>query len=57
MLYNIEKKKVPDLTDCGNCPYFDIVEKKCEGLGKACFEYDETTKTIIDNVTKLPKKV
>lgn len=57
MLYNIDKKKVPDLMDCGNCPYFDIVEKKCEGLGKACFEYDETTKTIIDNVTKLPKKV
>jgi hypothetical protein len=31
--------------------------KKCEGLNKNCFLYDEKTKTAIDGVTKLPIKL
>ena len=54
MLYNIEKKKVMRPTDCILCSHYDKKQKKCNGIGKACFEYDELTKTVIDGVTKLP---
>ena len=33
---------------------FDSKLKKCNGLNKTCFEYDEKTNTIIDGVTKMP---
>lgn len=54
MLYNIERKKTMSPKDCLTCPHYDKGKKKCEGIGKACFEYDELTKTVIDGVTKLP---
>ena len=37
-------------------PYYDSKKNRCNGIGKACFEYDEKTQTIIDPVTKLPLK-
>ena len=59
MLYNLEQKRVKkkSVTDCINCPYFNVKLKKCEGLNKNCFLYDEKTKTIVDGVTKLPLKI
>lgn len=57
MLYNIEKKKVKGAFDCGDCPYLDKENARCNGLNKCCFEYDPKTKTIIDGITKLPLKV
>lgn len=54
MLYNIEQKKVQSFFDCYRCSYYDITLKKCNGLNKCCFIYDEKTKTIIDGVTKMP---
>lgn len=57
MLYNIEKKKIHEETDCCTCPYYDTRLLKCHGINKCCFEYDAATKTIIDGVTKLPLKV
>lgn len=56
MLYNTELKKVQTNADCLRCPLFDKKKKKCNGIGKYCFEYDEKTKTIFDPLTKLPKK-
>lgn len=55
MLYNIEKKKIKDITDCTKCPYF--CKGKCNGIGKVCFEYDKKTHTIIDTITKMPIKL
>lgn len=57
MIYNIKKKKVKKSVDCLTCPYFDREKKKCNGIGKICFEYDEKTRTIIDPITKLPLKL
>ena len=39
------------------CPYFDKEKKKCNGLGKTCFEYDPKTKTVIDPITKLAIRI
>ena len=57
MLYNKELKKVQTNADCITCTYFDKKKKKCNGIGKNCFEYDEKTKTAIDTITKLPIKL
>lgn len=57
MLYNVELKKVKTSSDCITCLYFDKKLKKCKGIGKACFEYDDKTKTVFDPVTKLPIKL
>lgn len=54
MLYNYKLKKVHTNIDCLTCECFDKKKKKCNGIGKICFEYDEKTKTAIDPVTKLP---
>ena len=57
MLYNVKLKKVQYLTDCYGCDLFDTRFKKCKGLNKRCFAYDETTGTCFDGVTKLPIKI
>ena len=57
MLYNTSLKKIKEVTDCPNCPHFDKALKKCNGLNKICFEYDDKTQTIIDGKTKLPRKI
>lgn len=54
MLYNIETKNVKTDMDCMECPHFDKKTKECNGLGVACFEYDQLTQTCLDPVTKLP---
>lgn len=54
MLYNKDLKKVQTNADCLTCPLFDKKRKKCKGIGKICFEYDEKTRTAIDPITKLP---
>lgn len=56
MLYNKDKKGRQTNADCLTCPYFDKAKKRCSGIGKRCFEYDEKTMTAIDPVTKLPIK-
>ncbi len=56
MLYNIETKEIKNELSCLECPHFDKSLKKCKGLGIACFEFDPTTQTCIDPVTKLPFK-
>lgn len=57
MLYNKEKKRVMHSADCITCPHFDNYEKKCNGIGVCCFEYDPMTKTAVDPVTKLVIKL
>lgn len=57
MLYNIEKKKIKEFSDCFNCKHYDTIKKQCSGINKACFEYDPKTRTIIDGVTKMPIKL
>lgn len=57
MLYNHGLGKVQKPTDCITCPYFNQTLKKCEGLNKNCFLYDEKTGVVIDGVTKLPLKI
>lgn len=57
MLYNYNLKKVQSNSQCQKCEFFDKKRKKCLGIGKVCFEYDEKTKTAIDPVTKLPLKI
>lgn len=52
MLYNKEKKRVKQGVDCITCQYWDSKLKKCNGLNKNCFEYDEKTQKIIDGITK-----
>lgn len=52
MLYNTKKNKINGTAFCLECEYF--INKKCEGLGKCCFEYDPKTKVMIDPVTHLP---
>lgn len=57
MLYNKSTKNIKTQQDCAQCPYFNEVEKKCEGIGKNCFEYDPITKKAIDPITRLVIKV
>ena len=57
MLYNTKLKKIKTVLDCPTCAYFDKKLKKCNGLNKICFEYDDKTQTIIDGNTKLPRKI
>ena len=57
MLYNIKEGKIQDITLCFYCPYFNKTDKKCEGLNTVCFEYDDTTKVIIDGTTGLPRRL
>lgn len=57
MLYNIKLNKIQTTKQCQTCELFDKKRKKCNGIGKICFEYDEKTKTAIDPVTKLPIKL
>lgn len=57
MLYNLKKRRIKKATDCASCPYFDKATKKCSGMNKNCFLYDEKTKTIVDGITKLPLKI
>jgi hypothetical protein len=57
MLYNKELKKVKASSDCITCQYFDKKLKKCNGIGKNCFEYDVKTKTAFDPITKLAIKL
>ena len=55
MLYNREKKRVMQSSDCITCKYFDKYNKRCNnGIGKNCFEYDKITQVVIDPITKLP---
>ncbi len=56
MLYNIDKKEIRTLKTCLECEHF-CKNKKCNGIGKSCFEYDSKTKTIIDTITKMPIKL
>lgn len=56
MLYNKNLKKPRTNLDCLKCEYFDKHKKKCNGLGVICEEYDPLTGTLIDSLTKLPKK-
>ena len=56
MLYNKELNKVKASSDCITCFYFDKKTKKCNGIGKNCFEFDAKTQTIFDPITKLPIK-
>lgn len=56
MLYNIEKRNTRNVLDCLTCRFFDKKYKRCQGIGKVCFEYDAKTMTIIDPVTHLPLK-
>lgn len=54
MLYNSEKNRLKTSMDCLDCIYFDKGEKRCNGLGKVCFLFDEKTNTVIDHITNLP---
>lgn len=56
MLYNKDLNKVRTKVDCQTCKYFDKKNKKCNGIGKACFEYDRKLGVCIDPITKLPIK-
>lgn len=56
MLYNKNLKRVQASSDCITCQHFDKKKKKCNGIGKNCFEYDPKTRTAIDPITKLPIK-
>ena len=56
MLFNIDTGEIKKSIDCFTCPFFDKKFKKCNGIGKTCFEYDPKTMTIIDPVTGLPLK-
>ena len=54
MLYNNDLKKINKPTNCMTCQWFDKENKRCKGLGKTCFEFDEKTQTCIDPITKMP---
>lgn len=56
MLYNIKLDRIIGNADCFNCEFFDKQNLKCEGFGKACFEYDELTDTLLDAFSGLPLK-
>lgn len=57
MLYNVEQKEVKTLKTCLKCKHYNQSKHQCSGIGVACFEYDSKTKTIIDNITKMPIKI
>ena len=57
MYYNKDKRKVQTNIDCITCPHFNRKSKKCNGIGKTCFEYDIKTKTAIDPISRLPIKL
>lgn len=57
MLYNKDTKKVQTNVDCLKCKEFNKKLKKCNGIGKVCFEYDPKTRTAIDPITRLPIKL
>lgn len=57
MLYNFEKRRIRTDVDCLTCEYFEKNEKKCNGCGKKCLEYDPKTKTVIDSITRLPLNI
>ena len=57
MLYKKSEKRIRTSKDCINCSCFDTRLKKCNGIGKECFEYDEKTQTVIDPITKLAIKI
>lgn len=57
MLYNKDKKKVKTNVDCLTCIHYDKTKKKCNGIGKTCFEFDPKTRTVIDPITKMPIKL
>ena len=54
MLYNIELNKVKTDVDCLDCQHYDKEQKRCKGIGVACFEYDRITQTCIDPITNMP---
>lgn len=54
MLYNNDKERICTNIDCLTCTYFNAENKKCNGIGKKCFEYDKYTMTVIDAITHLP---
>ena len=54
MLYNKQKMRIKQSTDCGNCELFDKKKKKCNGFGINCFEFDPIMNVAVDPVTKLP---
>lgn len=56
MILNTETNKIKTPTDCLTCEFWDKRLKKCNGIGKKCFEYDALTGTILDPITKLPIK-
>ena len=57
MLFNKEKGETKKTCHCITCKYFDTKKKKCTGIGKNCFEYDEKTMTAYDPITKMPIKL
>lgn len=54
MLWNKDANKQKTMVDCLKCKAFDKKQKKCNGFGIICFEYDPKTQTIYDNKTGLP---
>ena len=56
MLYNLNLKRKKKMTDWLECKFFDRKNKKCNGLGNVCFEYDLKTGIIKDPKTGLPIK-
>ena len=57
MYWNKEIGKIQTNKQCMTCRNFDKLQKKCKGLGITCFEYDATTKTCVDPITKMPIKL
>lgn len=57
MLYNKMLNKIQSNSDCITCEFFDKFQKKCNGIGKNCFEYDPKVKVAIDPITRLPLKL
>lgn len=44
------------MVDCQTCEFFDKKKKRCNGIGKNCFEFDPKTRTAFDPITHLPIK-
>lgn len=53
MLYNVEKKKIKQEIDCMDCSFYDKEQKKCVGINKNCFEYNDVLGCAIDGITGL----
>ena len=56
MLYNKFTKRPQVMVDCQTCEFFDKKKKRCNGIGKNCFEFDPKTRTAFDPITHLPIK-